>query len=133
MPRNVLLIAIRLIVSLNLLFAAVALKFAGNPLSIEAFTRMSHAVHGLISEPVFRIGSGIVETSLALLFLIPKSARLAAALIVLWMSGALLSHILVLGYGVFFLDALVVFLLPCLYLVVTRNRSAQFLASTPAL
>ncbi|MGB8322671.1 MAG: hypothetical protein WCE52_06885 [Candidatus Acidiferrum sp.] len=125
MARKSLLFAIRMFVSLNLLYAAIFLKFAGVPLSVAAFTAMSNATHGLISQPVFRIGSGVIETVLALLFLIPRTAKYAAALIPIWMSGALLSHIFVLGYGWLFVDALAIFLLPCLYLFLTRTQSGD--------
>ena len=125
MASKSLLLAVRLLVSLNLLYAAIFLKFAGVPLSVAAFTAMSSASHGLISQPVFRIGSGVVETVLALLFLIPRTARYAAALIAVWMTGALLSHIFVLGYGWFFADALAVFVLPCLYIFLTRAQSGR--------
>ncbi len=54
MVRKSRLFAIRLLVSLNLLYAAIFLKFAGVPLSVAAFTEMSNALHGLISQPVFR-------------------------------------------------------------------------------
>src|SRR5258708_16559354 len=64
---------------------------------------MSQAVHGLVSQPVFRLGSGAFETVVAVLLLIPKTARLGARLTVLWMTAVILSHIFVLGYGgVFF-------------------------------
>ena len=66
MARKYVLFAIRLVVSLNLLYAAICLKFAGVPLSVAVFTAMSNAALGLISQPVFRIGSGVAETVLAL-------------------------------------------------------------------
>ncbi len=123
MAKKGLLLAIRLLVSLNLLYAAIFLKFAGVAISVAAFTAMSHAVHGLISEPVFRIGSGVVETVLAVLFLIPRTAQYAARLIAVWMIAALLSHIFVLGYGWFFVDAVAIFVLPCVYLLLTLTPS----------
>jgi len=123
MARKNLLFAIRLLVSLNLLYAAIFLKFAGVPLSVAAFTAMSNAAHGLISQPVFRIGSGVVETVLALLFLISRTAKSAAALIAVWMTAALISHFFVLGYGWLFVDALAIFALACLYLFLTRRQS----------
>ena len=49
------LMAIRLMVSVNLLYAAIFAKFAGIPQSVALFTQMSQAVHGLISQPVFRL------------------------------------------------------------------------------
>jgi uncharacterized membrane protein YphA (DoxX/SURF4 family) len=81
------LLAIRLLVSVNLLYAGIFLKFAGMPGSVELFTQMSQAVHGLVCQPVFRLGSGVFETVVAVLLLIPKTARLAAELIVVWMSA----------------------------------------------
>ena len=72
-------------VSLNLLYAAIFLKFAAVPGSVNLFTQMSQAVHGLVSQPEFRLGSGVFETIVAVLLLIPKTARLGARLTVVWM------------------------------------------------
>ena len=117
------LLAIRLLVSVNLLYAAIFAKFAGVPQSVALFTQMSLVVHGLISQPVFRLGSGVFETMVAVLFLIPKTARLGARLVILWMTAIILSHIFVLGYGLFFVDALVLMLLAVSYLLLTRRQS----------
>ena len=122
MRKTTLLLAIRLFVALNFL-PAIFFKFIAAPLSVALFTAMSNAFHGLVSQPVFRLGSGTVETVLVLLFLIPRTARLGAALIAVWMVGAILSHIFVLGYGIFFFSALAVFFLACLYLFLTRAPS----------
>ena len=102
--------------SVNLLYAAIFLKFAGVPGSVALFARMSQAVHGLVSQPVFRLGSGVFETLVAVLLLIPKTARLGAGLTVGWMTAVILSHIFVLGYGWFFVDALMVMVLAVIYL-----------------
>jgi chromate transport protein ChrA len=123
MSKRFLLLAIRLLVSVNLLYAAILAKFAGIPQSVALFTQMSQAVHGLISEPVFRLGSGGFETMVAVLFLISKTARLGAKLVILWMTAIILSHIFVLGYGLFFFDALVLMLLAISYLLLTRRHS----------
>jgi chromate transport protein ChrA len=117
------LVAVRLLVSVNLLYAAVFAKFAGVPQSVALFTQMSQVVHGLISQPVFRLGSGVFETMVAVLFLIPKTARLGARLVILWMTAIILSHVFVLGYGLFFVDALVLMLLAVIYLLLTRRQS----------
>jgi hypothetical protein len=122
MRKTTLLLAIRLFVALNFL-PAIFFKFIAAPLSVALFTAMSNAFHGLVSQPVFRLGSGTVETVLVLLFLIPRTARLGAALIAVWMIGAILSHIFVLGYGLFFFSALAIFFLACLYLFLTRAPS----------
>src|SRR4029077_19998595 len=93
--KRLVLAAIRVFVSVNLLYAAIFLKFAGVPGSVTLFTQMSKAAHGLVSQPVFRLGSGVFETVVAVLLLIPKTARLGAALTVGWMTGVGLSHIFV--------------------------------------
>src|SRR5467141_1668909 len=123
MGRKLALVAIRLLVSVNLLYAAIFLKFVGVPGSVALFTQMSQAVHGLVSQPVFRLGSGAFETVVAILLLIPKTAKLGARLTVVWMTAVLLSHIFVLGYGWFFVDALMVMLLAVSYLLLTRRQS----------
>src|SRR5258708_19586986 len=110
-------------VSVNLLYAAIFAKFAAVPQSVALFTQMSQAIHGLISQPVFRLGSGVFETMVALLFLIPKTARLGARLVILWMTAIILSHILVLGYGFFFFDALGLMLLAVSFLFLPPSQS----------
>jgi hypothetical protein len=117
MGKKLALSAIRLLVSVNLLYAAIFLKFAGASDSVALFTRMSQAVHGLIPQPVFRLGSGAFETVVAGLLLVPKTARLGAGLTVVWMTAVILSHIFVLGYGWFFLDALLVMVLAIIYVL----------------
>jgi hypothetical protein len=123
MSKRFALLAIRLFVSVNLLYAAVFLKFAGVPASVTLFTQISRTVHGLVSQPVFRLGSGVFETVVAVLLLIPKTARLGAGLTVVWMTAVILSHIFVLGYGWFFVDALLVMVLAVIYLLLTRGHS----------
>src|SRR5580698_9488406 len=123
MSKRLALLAIRLFLSMNLLYAAIFLKFAGVPGSVTLFTQMSRVVHGLVSQPVFRLGSGVFETVVAVLLLIPKTARLGAGLTVVWMTAVSLSHIFVLGYGWFFVDALMVMLLAIIYLILTRRQS----------
>jgi chromate transport protein ChrA len=120
--KRLALLAIRLFVSVNLLYAAIFLKFAGVPDSVALFTQMSQTIHGLVPQSVFRLGSGAFETVVAVLLLIPKTARLGAGLTVMWMAAVILSHIFVLGYGWFFVDALVVMVLAVIYLLVTRRR-----------
>lgn len=127
MRRNGLLLGMRVLIALNFI-PAIFFKFAGVPLSVALFTAMSNAIHGLVSQPVFRLGSGAIETVLVLLLLIPRTARLGAGLIALWMVGALLSHIFVLGYGLFFVSALATFLLSCLYLFLTRTQADRVAA-----
>jgi hypothetical protein len=119
--KRVALLAIRLLVAVNLLYAAIFLKFAGVPGSVALFTQMSQAVHRLVSQVVFRLGSGAFETLVAILLLIPKTARWGARMTAVWMTAVILSHIFVLGYGWFFVDALVLMLLAVIYLLLTRS------------
>jgi chromate transport protein ChrA len=123
MSKRLALLVIRLLVSVNLLYAAIFAKFAGVPQSVALFTQMSQAVHALISQPVFRLGSGVFETVVAVLLLIPKTARLGAGLTVVWMTTVILSHIFVLGYGWFFVDALMVMVLALIYVLLTQRHS----------
>ncbi len=131
MGRRVALLAIRLFVSVNLLYAAIFLKFAGVPDSVALFTQMSQTVHGLVSQPVFRLGSGVFETVVAVLLLIPKTARLGTGLTVVWMTAVVLSHIFVLGYGWFFVDALMVMGLAVIYVMLTRRHSHRVETELP--
>jgi hypothetical protein len=123
MGKRLAILAIRLLVSVNLLYAAIFLKFAGVPDSVALFKQMSQAVHGFVSQPVFRLGSGVFETVVAVLLLIPKTARSGAGLTVVWMTTVILSHIFVLGYGWFFVDALMVMMLAVSYLLLTRRQA----------
>ena len=123
MAKRLTLLAIRLLAAVNLLYAAIFLKFARVPDAVALFTQMSQAFHGLISQPVFRLGSGVFEAVVAVLLLIPKTARLGPGLTVVWMTAVILSHILVLGYGWFFFDALMVMVLAVIYLLLTRSQS----------
>ncbi len=125
MGKRLALLVIRLLVSVNLLYAAIFLKFAGVPDAVSLFTQMSQAVHGLVSQPVFRLGSGVFETVVAVLLLIPKTARLGAGLTTVWMTAVVLSHIFVLGYDWFFVDALMVMVLAVIYLLLTRGHSCS--------
>jgi len=118
-------LVIRFFVAVNLLYAAIFLKFAGVPDSVALFTQMSRVFHGLISQPVFRLGSGACETVVAILLLIPKTARLGVELTVAWMTVIILSHIFVLGYGWFFVDALLLVALAVIYLLLTRRCSQR--------
>jgi len=62
----------------------------------------------------------VFETAVAVLFLIPRTARSGAGLTIVWMTVVILCHIFVLGYGWFFVDALMV--LPVGYFLLTRRQ-----------
>src|SRR5260221_13942924 len=82
MGKRLALLAIRLLASVNLLYAAIFLKFAAGPDSVTLFTQMSQAVHGLVSQPVFRLGSAVFETVGAVLLPLPEEPQLGGGLVV---------------------------------------------------
>jgi putative oxidoreductase len=96
-------------------------KFTGAPESVFIFTTLG-------AEPWGRIGSGVVELIAAILLLIPRSAAYGALLGLGVISGALLSHLAVLGIdvqgdgGTLFVLAVVVFV--CCAIVLWLNRAA---------
>ena len=53
----------------------------------------------------------------------PLGGLSSQRLTVVWMTAVVLSHIFVLGYGWFFVDALMVMLLAVIYLLLTRRHS----------
>ncbi len=112
------ILALRLVAAIILL-QTLYFKFTAAPESVYIFSTL-----GL--EPVGRIGSGIVEIIASVLLLIPKTAWLGAALALGVISGALISHLTILGIevqgdgGLLFGLAIVVFV--CSALVLWHNR-----------
>lgn len=85
-------------------------KFGGHPESVDLFTQLG-------VEPWGRYGTGIIELVAGILLLIPKFTRFGAILSLGLMSGAIGSHLLILGIehagdgGILFIMAIVVFVL----------------------
>lgn len=96
-------------------------KFTGAPESVYIFQTVG-------SEPWGRIGSGVVELLTAILLLVPTTAALGALLGMGVMSGAILSHLTILGIevmgdgGLLFALALVVFAASAGVLWIHRGR-----------
>jgi putative oxidoreductase len=113
-----LVFGLRLVAAIILL-QTLYFKFTAAPESVYIFSTL-----GL--EPVGRIGSGIAELIALVLLLIPKTAWLGAALALGVISGALVSHLTILGIevqgdgGLLFGLAIVVFV--CSALVLWHNR-----------
>lgn len=85
-------------VALQLVVAAILLqtlffKFTGAEESVYIFSTLG-------VEPWGRIGSGIVELIASILLLVPQTATLGAMLTIGVMSGAVVSHLTVLGIEV---------------------------------
>lgn len=78
------------IVAAIILLQTLFFKFTGAPESVELFTKLG-------VEPWGRIGTGVLELIASVLILIPSTVWLGAALSIGLMTGAIASHILVIG------------------------------------
>jgi len=113
--RNKILSWIARLLASVILLQTLFYKFSGAAESKYIFSRLG-------AEPWGRIGSGIMELVAAVLILIPATTVYGALLGLGIMGGAILSHLLVLGWqvqndhGQLFIYALLVFI-SCLYLV----------------
>lgn len=96
-------------------------KFTAAPESIYIFTKVG-------AEPWGRIGSGVVELIAAILILTPRFTWLGSLLAIGVMTGAILSHLTVLGIevqgdkGLLFALALIVFICSTANLLLHRSE-----------
>ena len=77
----------------GILLQTLFFKFTGAEESVYIFSRLG-------AEPWGRIGSGVVELVASLLLLVPSTVTLGAILVLGTMSGAILSHLAILGIAV---------------------------------
>lgn len=114
--------ACRIVVAI-ILFQTLFFKFTGAEESKWIFSTLMGAEY----EAIGRIGSGVVELVAVVLLLIPGTVSLGAALALATISGAILSHLTMLGIvvkddgGLLFVLALVVFLLSGVTLAIHRR------------
>jgi putative oxidoreductase len=107
------------VVAAAILLQTLFFKFSGAEESVYIFTTLG-------AEPAGRIGSGIVELIAAILLLVPASIPFGAALTMAVMSGALVSHLTILGIevkgdgGVLFGLAVTVFVSAAIVLYLRR-------------
>lgn len=100
-------------------------KFSGAEESIYIFSRLG-------AEPWGRIGSGVVELIASILILFPRTSGYGALIGLGVMSGAILSHLVILGIeiqndgGLLFFYACVVFI-SCFYLVWINRKQLPVL------
>jgi uncharacterized membrane protein YphA (DoxX/SURF4 family) len=85
-------LVLRLVVA-AILLQTLYFKFSGAPESVYIFQTLG-------AEPWGRIGAGVAELVAAALLLLPRTAGLGAALSLGIISGALLSHLTILGIEV---------------------------------
>src|SRR5213596_318688 len=81
----------------GILLQTLFFKFTGADESVFIFTTVGQFVHFPSFEPWGRIGSGVVELIASLMLLVPPAAPFGAILTMGTMSGAILSHLLILG------------------------------------
>ena len=77
----------------GILLQTLFFKFTGAPESVYIFRSVG-------AEPWGRIGSGVVELVASVLLLVPSTVTLGAILVLGTMSGAILSHLTILGIAV---------------------------------
>lgn len=77
----------------GILLQTLFFKFTGAPESVYIFRTVG-------AEPWGRIGSGVVELVASVLLLVPSTVTLGAILVLGTMSGAILSHLTILGIAV---------------------------------
>ena len=105
----------------GILLQTLFFKFTGADESVYIFSALG-------AEPWGRIGSGVVELIASVLLLVPSTASLGAVIALGVMSGAILSHLLVLGVavkgdgGLLFGLALIVFASSATVLAIRRAQ-----------
>lgn len=105
----------------GILLQTLFFKFTGAEESVYIFTTLG-------AEPWGRIGSGVVELLASVLLLVPSTASLGAFMALGVMTGAILSHLTVLGIevkgdgGLLFGLALIVFVCSAIVLIIRRGQ-----------
>jgi uncharacterized membrane protein YphA (DoxX/SURF4 family) len=101
-------------------------KFSASEESVYIFSKLG-------MEPWGRIGTGIAELISSILILIPRTTLYGALMGIGIMSGAIISHLIVLGIvvmndnGQLFIYALMVLLCCCFLVYVNFGKISQFL------
>ena len=107
--KNSIFIWIVKLTAVIILLQTLYFKFSGAEESVYIFSTLG-------AEPYGRIGSGIVELIASILILIPRTTILGAIMGVGTMTGAILSHLFILGIevkndgGTLFILAIITFL-----------------------
>lgn len=118
--KNSIFIWIVKLTAVIILLQTLYFKFSGAEESIYIFSTLG-------AEPYGRIGSGIVELIASILILIPRTTILGAIMGVGTMTGAILSHLFILGIevkndgGTLFILAIITFLC-CLVLIYNQKN-----------
>jgi len=95
-PRTAVSWLLRLVVA-GILLQTLFFKFSGAEEAVYIFSTVGQFVHVPAFEPWGRIGSGVVELAASILLLLPATVSAGAILTIATMSGAIASHLLILG------------------------------------
>lgn len=121
MKLKVIVSVVLRIVAAIILLQTLYFKFTGHPESVELFTKLG-------VEPWGRIGTGVIELITGILILLPSTAFIGAFLGVGLMSGAILSHLTVIGIeskgdgGQLFMLAILVMVCCLLILLLQKSQ-----------
>jgi len=114
------------IVAAVILLQTLYFKFTGHPESVALFSKLG-------VEPWGRIGTGVIELVAGILLLIPATVFTGAFLGVGLMSGAILSHLTVLGIksdndgGQLFIMAIIVWVICAILLIIYQQQGKSLL------
>ena len=114
------------IVAAAILLQTLYFKFSGAPESVYIFSQLG-------IEPYGRIGTGILELIISMLLLPKKTSLLGAILGIGVISGAILSHLLILGIevqgdgGLLFGLGIIVFALLLLTVILQKEKLLLFI------
>jgi|SRR6476620_901493 len=117
--KNILIWIIKL-TAVIILLQTLYFKFTGAEESVYIFSKLG-------AEPTGRIASGVIELLASILILIPRTTLIGALLGLATMSGAIASHLFILGIevkndgGELFILAIITFL--CCAILVFDNRN----------
>jgi len=124
--KKIIILVIRIVAAVILL-QTLYFKFTAQPESVELFSKLG-------VEPWGRIGTGVIELITGILLLVPSTVFLGAFFGVGLMSGAILSHLLVIGIvsqgdgGQLFMLAIIVLVLSLILMVIYKNQATDLYA-----
>jgi hypothetical protein len=121
------LVKVAAVIAAIIMLQTLYFKFTAQPESVYIFSKLG-------IEPFGRIGSGVFELIASILILLPKTRVFGSILGLGVISGAILSHLFVLGIevqddgGTLFMLALAVFVC-CLYILIAEKEKVMALVN----
>lgn len=114
------------IIAAVILLQTLYFKFSGHPESVALFTKLG-------VEPWGRIGTGVIELIAGILLLLPATVFLGAFLSIGLMSGAILSHLTIIGIssgndgGQLFILAILVWIISLILIILYYKQGLTLL------